>query len=168
MGIQRGALMVEMQLPDGKRLAILNVHTTSGVEVIESGVGKRMDGQRDNPIGLDQLLEVLTVFEKFSTTADHKVFCGDFNLPKESAAFKLLEGRANSLGLQDCFPTSPPTFGCPDDPIETLLTKPADMNKPRALDHVFSNKACVDVHIEKMEAPAEQRNVFQQVSDHRA
>lgn len=166
--VKRGALMVELEGPSGCKLALLNVHTTSGIEVLESGVGRRAEKKRANPSGLNQLIEVLDVFEEFSRSAEHRIFCGDFNLPKDSHAFSILKARAKALGLQDCFPDSPPTFGCVDDPQEVLLTKPADRGLPKVLDHVFSNKKCRSAHVEKLAAPVGSDSGYQQVSDHRA
>merc|ERR1712032_946675 len=90
------------------------------------------------------------------------------NLPKGSHAFSILKSRASVLGLQDCFPDSPPTFGCPDEPLETLLTKKADRDVPKVLDHVFSNKKCKLASVEKLAAPSKSDFGYQQVSDHRA
>jgi len=166
--VKRGALMVELEGPSGCKLALLNVHTTSGVEVLESGVGRRAEKQRSNPSGLTQLLEVLDVFAEFSHSAEHRILCGDFNLPKDSDAFTILKAKASTLGLQDCFPDSPPTFGCTDEPQEILLTKPADQGLPKVLDHVFSNKKCQSARVEKLAAPSKSDKGYQQVSDHRA
>jgi len=160
--------MAELEGPGGGKIAILNAHTTSGVEVLESGIGRRPDAPRENPMGLSQLLEVLEDFAEFSEGASHKIFCGDFNLPKHSLAFHILQARANALGLHDCFPDSPPTFGCDDEPREALLTKVADRGTPKVLDHVFSDQRCASARVEKMEAPQDRWHEFQQVSDHRA
>lgn len=165
--IQRGALMVELESPSG-RISVLNVHTTAGMEVIENGVGVRKDQHMNNPIGLEQLLEVLDDFEDFSKSATHRVFCGDFNLTKGSHAFDIVSRRAQSLGLKDCFPDSPPTFGCTDDPQEVLLTPEASRCQPKVLDHVFSNRIPAAAFVNKLEAPEDLLSKFQQVSDHRA
>lgn len=166
--IQRGALLVEISLPDGKTVAIANVHTTAGVEVLESGIGRRPDEQRANPLGLRQLLEVMDIFAEFSKSSSQKIFCGDFNLTKDSVDFQFLKQRAAEMGLSDCFPLSPPTFGCLDEPREKLLTKLADQNIPKVLDHVFSDRACSSARVESLAAPRELWHRFQQVSDHRA
>ena len=52
--IQRGGLMAELDVK-GQRLAVLNVHTTAGLEVLQVGLGLRSKGA--NPVGLQQLLE---------------------------------------------------------------------------------------------------------------
>merc|ERR1712107_605781 len=85
--IQRGALMTLLQRPDGTTLAVLNLHTTAGLDVIESSLRSSPGSQRANPIGLEQLLEALLRFEDFSAAADQRIFCGDFNLRKSSEAF---------------------------------------------------------------------------------
>merc|ERR1712224_348943 len=68
--------------------------------------------------------------------------------------------------------TTGPTFACVNEdgePSEKLLTKPADYKqKPRAIDHVFTDQDVVSAHVEafKNGKPATQE-AFQQVSDHR-
>lgn len=164
--IARGAVMVEVEGPQG-RVAILNVHTTAGTEVVEQGLGARKEGAV-NAAGLDQLLEVLGAFESFANSAAHKVLCGDFNLDKASPAFQVVKQRAEALGLQDCFPDSPPTSGCDDEPLEVLLSAPASRCYPTVIDHVFSNRRASSARVEKMAAPKELWGQWQQVSDHRA
>lgn len=174
--IQRGALMVELMQPDNTKIAVLNVHTTSGLEVLESGLGKRSGVSRGNSAGLDQLFEALDRFKEFSAGADHRIFCGDFNLHKGSVGFQMFEAKAKEHGLFDSFPNSPPTFGCVDaqtgEPTETLLTKTADHGTCKILDHIFSNKLCSSARVEPLAAPRADGTSpmpckFQQVSDHR-
>ena len=53
--------MVELSHPNGKKVAVMNLHTTSGMEVLESGLGKKgveaAGLVRANAAGLQQLLE---------------------------------------------------------------------------------------------------------------
>ncbi|CAK9019963.1 unnamed protein product [Durusdinium trenchii] len=142
--IQRGFLMVELEGPEGKRISVLNIHTTAGLEVLETGVGVSQNkASAVNPVGLDQLLEALLRFEAFSRGADQRIFCGDFNVSKDSLAFtRFREDALRRLKLVDVYPKSPPTFACVDEttgkPLETLLTKPGSQGHPRVIDHVFS------------------------------
>ncbi|CAJ1358177.1 unnamed protein product [Effrenium voratum] len=170
--IQRGALMVELDTPQGK-VALLNVHTTAGLEVLETGVGRKSLAGKVNPVGLDQLLEALSRFTDFSRGADQRIFCGDFNLSKDSPAFKRFQEEARALHLVDVFPNSPPTFGAVDDdgkPLETLVTKKTTQGNPRVIDHVFSDKVCTHAAVDHMLASPEAGRLhgFQAVSDHSA
>lgn len=174
--IQRGFLMVELEGPEGKRISVLNIHTTAGLEVLETGVGVSQNkASAVNPVGLDQLLEALLRFEAFSRGADQRIFCGDFNVSKDSLAFtRFREDALRRLKLVDVYPKSPPTFACVDEttgkPLETLLTKPGSQGHPRVIDHVFSDKPCSHARVDHMPASAEHRKLYkyQQVSDHSA
>lgn len=171
--IQRGALMVEVEGPEGKKIAVLNIHTTAGLEVLEAGVGIAI-GSTPNPVGLDQLLEALSRFEIFSNNADQRILCGDFNLSKDSRAFERFRQEALRLKLVDVYPDCPPTFACVDpatgEPLETLLTKKGSQGHPRVIDHVFSDKKCSSARVDHMAASAEHAKLYhyQQVSDHSA
>jgi len=171
--IQRGALMVEVEGPEGKKIAVLNIHTTAGLEVLEAGVGIAI-GSTPNPVGLDQLLEALSRFEIFSNNADQRILCGDFNLSKDSRAFERFREEARRLKLVDVYPDCPPTFACVDpatgEPLETLLTKKGSQGHPRVIDHVFSDKKCSSARVDNMAASAEHAKLYhyQQVSDHSA
>lgn len=174
--IQRGAVMAILERPSDRALvAVLNLHTTSGLEVLETGVGSASAPTRANPQASAQLEEALRRFAAFSEGAAHRVVCGDFNVTKDSAAFRAWSSLAEeSLGLQDCYPSSPPTFGCVDArtgaPTERLLTKPACRGKPKVLDHVFSDVLCdaSSVHVDALAAPEAESEHWQQASDHRA
>mmetsp|Transcript_26218 Transcript_26218/g.54393 ORF Transcript_26218/g.54393 Transcript_26218/m.54393 type:complete len:86 (-) Transcript_26218:26-283(-) len=82
--------MVELEGPNGKKIAVMNIHTTAGLEVLEAGVGVR-GASTPNPVGLDQLLEALSRFEVFSRKAQQRILCGDFNLSKDSLAFECFQ-----------------------------------------------------------------------------
>lgn len=55
--IARGGLMAELDVA-GRRVAVLNLHTTAGLEVLEVGLGLTSSSNA-NPVGLEQLLEAL-------------------------------------------------------------------------------------------------------------
>mmetsp|Transcript_92232 Transcript_92232/g.112937 ORF Transcript_92232/g.112937 Transcript_92232/m.112937 type:complete len:409 (-) Transcript_92232:9-1235(-) len=172
--IQRGALMVELDGSNGKKIAVMNIHTTAGLEVLEAGVGVA-GSSTPNPVGLDQLLEALSRFEVFSSKAHQRILCGDFNLTKDSIAFDCFRKEAlRCLKLVDVYPDCPATFACVDkstgEPLETLLTKKGSQRHPRVIDHVFSDKKCSHAHVDNMAASAEHAKLYgyQQVSDHSA
>mmetsp|Transcript_35557 Transcript_35557/g.82107 ORF Transcript_35557/g.82107 Transcript_35557/m.82107 type:complete len:412 (-) Transcript_35557:55-1290(-) len=179
--IARGALMVILDGPKNKKIAVLNIHTTAGLEVIQTGMGltKRFgsggEGEATtNPTGYKQLLEALGKFEEFSKGADQRIFCGDFNLSKDSDSFASFRARAlEKMKLTDQYADSPPTFACVDadgNPKERLLTKHTSDNLPRAIDHVFSDVKCKSAKVDDMAAKKDdaERYGYQQVSDHSA
>lgn len=172
--LRRGALLLEFCGPDGKT-ALVNVHTTSGNQILQAeleasvypGKAPANEESARNFGGFDQLMEVATEFENFAQGADHKIFCGDFNLEKICPSFKALEQRLSGMNLFDCFPDCPATYACTDEPVETLLTKPCDQGLALVIDHVFSTKKPSFSRVENMEAPDKYKHKFQQVSDHR-
>jgi len=165
--IRRGILMLQIEHPSGGKVAVMNVHTTPGSEVLDAGVGRQ--SHAINHSGFQQLQEALEEFKKFSSSAEHRIICGDFNLRKGSDAFNAWEAQALVMGFKDCFPACPPTYGCIDestgDAAEWLLTKEADRGRPKVLDHAFSNIPCSCAAVEPM---AMEGQDYQQVSDHRA
>merc|ERR1711920_673723 len=98
--------------------------------------------------------EGLDIFTNFATSANQRIFCGDFNLAKGSTSFREFEDCARDKGLHDTFPQCPPTYGCVDErtgqPSETLLTYSADRTRPKVLDHVFSDRPGSDMRVEPL------------------
>eukprot|EP00439_Symbiodinium_sp_Y106_P022894 s5293_g2.t2 len=176
--VQRGALMVELEGPKNKKIAVINVHTTAGLEVVRTGMhlSKQVSqgNAKVNPTGLKQLEEALRRFEEFSKGCDQRIFCGDFNLSKDSDSLQsFFEQAKEKLKLVDQYADCPPTFGCVDEhgkPRETLLTKHTKNCRPRCIDHVLSDVKCKAARVDNMTAKPEDaaKYGYQQVSDHSA
>lgn len=161
---QRGSLLVQLEGPNETKISILNLHTTSGVQVLEAGVGQNKDVLSENWEAHDQAKDALNRFVEATKDTDHRIVCGDFNMPKDSKAWSDFAEKAKTFGLDDMYPDCPPTFGCG----ETMLTAMDERGRPRTLDHVLSNKACSGAEVNHMEASVDMKGKFQQISDHSA
>merc|ERR1712007_166063 len=101
-----------------------------------------------------------------------RIFCGDFNLDKDTPPFELISSKLKErLSLFDALPSSESTFGavnCDSSPTEWLLTFPADRGTQRVLDHIFADRSPIESRVAPLTNDNElTKHLFQQVSDHR-
>jgi len=180
--LRRGALFGTILLPDSRHVDVLTLHNAATFEAVSGGCGAECRG---NALGARQMQEALSWFQTLSPAPGGifangeercgapalRVFCGDFNLDKDTASFKHTASRAReTLNLFDVLPASEPTFGAVNvdgSPAEWLLTFPADRGTRRVVDHIFADRLPIEARVTPMANEHEHtRHVFQQVSDH--
>lgn len=101
-----------------------------------------------------------------------RIFCGDFNLDKNTGEFKQFSLSLRQSNLVDANPTSSATYGVIDSngkPVEWLLTPSVACDKPEVIDHIFADRLPLSSCVLPLRNDDESsRHIFQQVSDHHA